>query len=205
MTVPDNSKTITDNQEELATVTSEMLSRLVFDTLLDNSNLLLRHDKSDTKSSAERFTETMDLMNELVTKAAKMAMVNRTHLSPMPIYADTICADPNADQSGRQYELRYRIIEKFADKNTGADQILSFDEAKQEYGIEFINRYWGEFGEHCPRIVKASKDREMWFSVVRYPVASLDYKEGLENTSNTVSSKSSDDVLNEISRSISPR
>lgn len=205
MTESDNSKPSSDDQAELPALTSEKLQELVFDTILNNGELFLRHGDSDSRSSANRFVETMDVMNELVNRVAKMAIANRIHLSELPVYANTISADPNEDSSADQHEIRYRIIEKFGNSQTGADQVLSFQEAKQEYGIDFIQRYWGELGEHCPRVVQASKDRSMWFSVVRYPVASLDSKNDLASSDHSVNSKTSDALLNEISSTLAPR
>jgi len=154
-----------------ATLTSERLRDMVLDHLLDNVNVYIAEDQSPS----ERFLKMMDCMNELVAKVATQAMVNRTHLSPLPTYSGSIGVNPDddADQNAH-YELRYRLVEQIGTNKPHNDTVMTLEQAQETYGDTFIANHWGTLGENCPCKITTPGDRNLWFSVVRYPIASAD-------------------------------
>lgn len=195
----DNSKPA--GVKPLPALTSESLSDMVLDHLLSDPALFLGNG-NDKRSSAERFTAILDSVNELAQRVAKAALVNRTHLSSLPVFAGEIKPDPEEDQADTLYELRYRIVEQYGDNPPCKDDLYSFDEAVDIYGIDFVRRYWGELGERCPSLVTTSSNRQLWFTAVRFPVSELNVDKNHQANQDNVDP---DAVLDSITRSLVPK
>lgn len=189
------------NVKPLPALTSDSLSDMVLDHLLSDPALYLG-SVNDKRSSAERFTAILDSVNELALRVAKAAIANRTHLSALPVFAGEIKPDPETDQAETLYELRYRIVEQYGDNPPCKDDLYSFDEAVDIYGIDFVKRYWGELGERCPSLVTTSSNRQLWFTAVRFPVAELNVDKRQDASQDN---SDPDGVLDSITRSIAPR
>ena len=71
----------------------------------------------------------------------------------------------------------YRIVEQIGNGEPYRDVVLSLDQAMDEYGEDFITSHWGMMGEKCPALMSLPGDRKLWFSVVRYPVDSVDQRQ----------------------------
>lgn len=183
---------IGDVEQRGDVLTSEALSDLVLDHILDNSQLFLAG--AGQSNGTEHFIRLLDSMNELAQEIAQKAMANRVVMSPLKSLANEILADPDDDVGDTPHEIRYRIIEQYGDAAPVKDSIYTLDEATEIYGDSFVERYWGKLGENCPSRVTTSGDRQLWFSVVRYPVESLETKQRTRQTS----SDDADNVLDSI-------
>ena len=166
-----------------ASLTSDVLADLAFETVLEHAQLLLQG--GGDLSAADRMLKVMDVLTDLAVKSAKMGIVNRQHLSPLPSFDSTINPDPKSDLGDESYELRYRVVESIGADKPYRDRIFSYPEATAEYGHANVQKWWGQMGEHCPKRVSISGDRQLWFSVVRYPVSSLATEADLAAKSST--------------------
>lgn len=154
-----------------APITSAGLRDLVLDHVLANYDTFL----SDNSNVTDRFIRLLDSMNTLAQKIATDSIVNRQHLSALQTYDHLILPDPEQmPLDSSRYELRYRVVEQIGDAQPHKDRLYSLDEAKEVYGDSFIENHWGLLGERCPNRITTGADRHLWFTVVRYPVASLD-------------------------------
>lgn len=183
-----------DMNERADVLTTEALSDLVLDHILDNQALFLAG--AGQGNGADHFIRVLDSMTALAQEVAHKALANRVVLSPLKTLANDILADPDQDQGDTPHEMRYRIIEQYGDNPPVKDDIYTLDEAIEIYGDSFVERYWGKLGENCPSRVTTSQDRQLWFSVVRYPTDSLVAKQGPRQQENE-----NDDVLDSITRS----
>lgn len=195
MTMAGNKRRIIgDPEQRKGILTTAGLSDKVLDHILANHDLFLG-DKKGT--AAERMLAVMDSLNALAHDVATEALANRVTLSALPVYGSTIQPDPNLDTSADKHELRYRIIEQYGDKDPVKNDLYTLAEARDIYGADFVKRYWGELGEHCPSVVTTANDRQLWFSVVRYPVDDLAAKERLDSH-NTLDSEN---IVDQITQS----
>jgi len=158
-------------EERKNLLTSDQLANFVLDHVLDNRELFLATEAPT--NSAEHFLRVMDSLTALATEVARKALVNRTSLSALPSFAGEICADPDAGDMDGSFELRYRLVEQYGDNPPHKDDVFTLDEASDIYGLDFVKRYWGELGENCPSCVTTGQNRQLWFSVVRYPAQNM--------------------------------
>ncbi|KKN80615.1 hypothetical protein LCGC14_0328340 [marine sediment metagenome] len=177
-----------------ATLTSDMLSDMVLDHILDNGHLFIE-GKPSTSTNTEHFTAVLDSLTRLAHMVAKEAIVNRMSLSPLSSFADKLSPGDKSDPDVAKYELRYRILEQYGDNDPVKDDIYDYNEAVDIYGKDFLDTYWGELGEKCPQMVSSKGNRQLWFSVVRYPLSSLEAKESLAAK---LDLPSEDNLLNKI-------
>lgn len=153
-------------QPNNAPFTTERVRDLVLDHVLDNSALFL----PDGPGAALKLVLMLDSLEKMAMKIASEAITNRHNLSELPTFSSTINADPEQDvNDSTRYELRYRLIEQIGDEAPFKDEVMTKLEAQKEYGVEFVQAYWGELGEKSPNSVQTG-DRTLWFSTVRYPV-----------------------------------
>lgn len=158
-----------DDTSTPAPLTSGRLQDLVLDHMLENPGLFI---VNETVNPVEHFKATLDSLVAMAHKIAAESLVNRQCLSPIKTFDGKISADPDDnDQDGQRYEMRYRLIEQIANDKPFKDSVMSFDEANEIYGENFIDNYWGRLGEHCPRRVTTPGNRTLWFTVVRLPAA----------------------------------
>lgn len=158
------------NVQTSSTLTSERLHNMVLDHMLENGQLFILGGNPQI-NPVDHFKNTLDCLVAMAHKIASESLVNRQHLSPLPTFDGSVDENPdNDDDSAPRYELRYRIVEQIGDESPYKDSVLSAKEAEEIYGDSFIDNYWGRLGEHCPRRVTTSGNRNLWFTVVRYPV-----------------------------------
>lgn len=162
-------KPLADDISAPAPLTSGRLQDLVLDHMLENPGLFI---VNETVNPVEHFKATLDSLVAMAHKIAAESLVNRQCLSPIKTFDGKINANPDDnDQDGQRYEMRYRLIEQIANDKPFKDSVMSFDEANEIYGENFIDNYWGRLGEHCPRRVTTPGNRTLWFTVVRLPAA----------------------------------
>lgn len=167
----DHQKSLADEKNQAGVLTTSSLNDMVLDHVLAELALYI---PDGVKNEAIHLQQMMTSLNALAHKIASASMVNRQRLSTLPIFGGEISSDPEKDLGNDSYELRYRLIEQSGDNEPHSDRVLSYAEAEEEFGEDFIETYWGKLGEHSPRCVTASGNLHMWFSVVRYPVAEMD-------------------------------
>lgn len=162
----DNTKN-NGNDENSYTLTSDNLKDHVLDHIMANMKVYF----GDEKASAERFIEIANALNTFSHDIAKMSIANRQNLSPLKTLSATISADPDLSETPTQvsHQLRYRLVEQYPNKAPHKDSVFTLEEANEIYGEGFVNKYWGELGEHCPRKIQTSDQRMLWFSTVRFP------------------------------------
>lgn len=146
---------------------SERLRNLLLDHVLDNMSIFV----GDGPGSGEKLLTLMDSLTELSEKVALEAIANRVHLAALPTFNSKIHPDPNHDlNDDRLYEMRFRVVEQIGNDKPFKDDVLTKAQARDTYGDDFVEQYWGGMGERCPNSV-TTNDRTLWFSVVRHPVA----------------------------------
>lgn len=156
-----------DNEKKGYALTSEHLKDDVLDHIMANMQAYF----GDEPASAERFLAIANAMNTFAHDIAKKSLANRQNLSPLKTLTTTFAANPDdAPDDTQAYELRYRLLEQYPDKSPHKDELYTLEEANEIYGEGFVNKYWGELGEHCPRRILTSDQRMLWFSTVRFPV-----------------------------------
>lgn len=162
----DNTKSGNTNPRDYA-LTSEQLKDDVLDHIMANMKVYF----GDEAASAERFIEIANTLNVFAHDVAKKSLANRQCLSPLKTMSSTIEANPDSDTADNSvsHQLRYRLVEQYPDQKPHKDQLFTLEEANEIYGEGFVNKYWGELGEHCPRRILMSDQRMMWFSTVRFP------------------------------------
>lgn len=152
-----------------APFTTERMRNLVMEHVLDNACIF-----TGDGMTASHFTAMMDSLSKLAEKVALQAVANRMNLSPLPTFESQIEPDPFSDLFDETlYEMRYRILEKNKAGETVRDEALTKSKAVTTYGENFVEKYWGGLGELCPNKV-SSPSRDLWFTVVRYPVEQAD-------------------------------
>jgi hypothetical protein len=181
----------THNANEKAqsyTLTSEHLKDKVLDHLMANMETYF----GDETVSADRFLAIANAMNKLTHEVAVESMANRQNLSPLKTLSSVISADPDQASTieDSPHGLRYRIVEKFANQAPHVDDLYTLDEAKDMYGESFVNKYWGELGEHCPRKIQTSDNRMLWFTVTRFPEQTMKAGANFNQSSNQNASTS---------------
>lgn len=156
-----------DNEKaSSARFTSDHLRNLVLDHVLDNPMIFL----GDGPGAVEKLTAMLDSMTALAEKVALQSIANRMHLEALPTFDSLIHSDPHHDlNDDLLYEMRFRIVEQVGNEHPFKDEVMTKEEAIEEYGEDFIEQYWGGMGERCPNSATTA-DRTLWFSVVRYPV-----------------------------------
>lgn len=163
-------KPAANEQSKPAPLTSGRLHDLVLDHMLENPEIFIANET--ISNQVEHFKATLDSLVAMAHKIASESLVNRQCLSPIKTFDGKINADPDDDQQdGQRYEMRYRLIEQIGTEKPHKDSTMSFDEASEIYGENFIDNYWGRLGEHCPRRVTTPGNRTLWFTVVRLPAA----------------------------------
>lgn len=150
-------------------LTTDQLRTLVLDHVLEQLDLFIPQNEPEP---AKRMLKLLDSLNSLAMNIATTSIVNRQNLSPLPTFAGQIDPDPENDASGNRYELRYRLVEQIGSNAPHVDKLYTYDEAVADFDENFVDRYWGRLGENCPRSVTGQGDRRLWFTIVRYPVAS---------------------------------
>ncbi|MDZ4021001.1 hypothetical protein [Pseudomonas sichuanensis] len=151
-------------------LTSQGLRDLVLNHVLNDLKLFI---PDGTPHAAQRMVEIMASLEALTETVAITAMANRTHLSALKTCDAIIHGDPELKvDDPAKYELRYRAIEQQGDNEPSYDRLYSLDEVMEEYGQEFVETFWGKFGENCPNNLILANGTQLWFTVVRYPVAS---------------------------------
>ncbi|MBA1280331.1 hypothetical protein [Stutzerimonas stutzeri] len=167
MTANDNVSA--NDQPVTAPLTSGRLHDLVLDHMLENPELFI---VGENINPVDHFTSTLSSLVAMAHKIAAESLANRQCLSPIKTFDGKISANPDDDdQDSQRYELRYRLIEQIGSDKPFKDSVMSYDEAKDIYGENFIDNYWGRLGEHCPRRVTTPGNRTLWFTVVRLPAA----------------------------------
>lgn len=145
---------------------SERLRDIVLDHVLDNMSIFI----GDGPGAGEKLLKMMDSLTLMSEKVALEAIANRMHLAPLPTFNSKIHPDPKHDlMDDRLYEMRFRVVEQIGNEKPFKDDVLTKAEARETYGDEFVEQYWGGMGERCPNSV-TTNDRTLWFSVVRHPV-----------------------------------
>ncbi|WP_326430397.1 hypothetical protein VQ574_20900 (plasmid) [Stutzerimonas frequens] len=171
-------------EQSSAPLTSTRLHNMVLEHMLENPSLFILGDKPEL-NAVEHFKNVLDSMVSLAHQIATESLVNRQHLSALPTLDGSIGSDPDTDETGQRYELRYRLVEQIGNESPYKDSVMTAKEAQDIYGDSFIDNYWGRLGEHCPRRVTTPGNRTLWFSVVRFPV--LDQmSHGTKNSSSSV-------------------
>lgn len=156
------------------TFTTQNLREIVFEHVLLN---LKTYQPTEDIDGITHMLSVMDLVEDLCLNVAKLAMVNRTQLSPLPSNLGLINPDPMSDPDDTQeYELRYRVVEQVTGQAPHRDEVFTFEEATEKYGESFVDTYWGSLGERCPHSLKLQGNKEIWFTVSRHPVQQLDQK-----------------------------
>lgn len=148
------------------TLTSQALRDHVLEHVLANFPLF---NPPGIENPVEHLRDLLDSLETMSKTIAMAAVANRQHLSPLPVYAGTISVDPAEDASDTAHQLRFRLVEQIGDAEPYIDKVFTLDEAVKEYGQDFVETHWGNLGEHCPRCVPTQGDRNVWFTVVRYP------------------------------------
>ena len=172
-----NEKSSAVDSAKPAPLTSGRLHDLVLDHMLENPALFIVNDKVDP---VNHFTSMLSSLTAMAHKIAAESLVNRQCLSPIITFDGKISANPDDNEhDGQRYELRYRLVEQIGSDKPFKDSVMTYEEANEIYGENFIDNYWGRLGEHCPRRVTTPGNRTLWFTVVRLPGAeqSLDADE----------------------------
>lgn len=163
------SENIKSDNEKLQghVLTSESLKDDVLDHLMSHMSVYFGDEKIDT----ERFIAMANALNAFTHDIAKKSIANRQNLSPLKTFSSTISADPDDAQTIEQtaHQLRYRLVEQYPGQEPHKDNVFTLDEATEVYGKDFVSKYWGELGEHCPRKIQTSDNRMLWFTAVRFP------------------------------------
>lgn len=157
-----------DNEQSKGyALTSENLKDHVLDHIMANMKVYFGNEEA----SAERFIEIANALNTFSHDIAKMSIANRQNLSPLKTLSAIISADPEQSEAPAQvaHQLRYRLVEQYPNQAPHKDELFTLEEANEIYGEGFVNKYWGELGEHCPRKIQTSDQRMLWFSTVRFP------------------------------------
>ncbi|MBP3062110.1 MULTISPECIES: hypothetical protein [Ectopseudomonas] len=168
------------DNEKSGSLTTDDLRSMVLDHVIEQMNLFV---PKTIPEPVGHMTELLDSMNQLALKIAAAALVNRQNLSPLKTFDSEIGIDPDQDQTGNRYELRYRLVEQIGKSEPHVDQTFTYDEAVAAYDQSFVDTYWGALGERCPKCVTAPGDRHLWFTVVRYPIADLDMEQSANHSS----------------------
>lgn len=161
----------THDNEAPAPLTSNRLRDMVLDHMLEHAHLFL--NENDPEMS-QRFIGMLTSLTELAENVATQSIANRQCLSPLPTFDGVINPDPEKDLfDPALYEMRYRLVEQIGNELPYKDEAYTLAQAREEYGESFVDAHWGLLGENCPARITVG-ERNLWFTVVRYPIDDLD-------------------------------
>lgn len=150
------------------TFTSSNMRDLIFEHVIQNLETFMPKEPIDT---ARHMVSIMDSLDQLCMEVAERVLVNRAQLSQLPTLTGTIFPDPEKSPDDPvQYQLCYRMVEQVIGQLPHRDVTFTLEEATAQYGIEFVENYWGRLGERCPHSLQLAGNKEIWFTVCRTPV-----------------------------------